>query len=150
MVVNGREEFVGSDRERAHSAIAGALAGPEGVAFTFEVKAQEGDAPAGAAAHNVLIHAPRGAGLGVAAALTHSGLSTSVKRGENAGRALKHDGVVVALRTGTLDGEGRATLKIARPASPDDTAQTEVVVWVYDAATGAIKGAASRAWPAGR
>ena len=149
MVVNGHDEFVGSDRDRAESAVAGGLAGPEGVAVTFEVKAEEG-APNAAAPCTVSIHAPTGAALGVAAALTQSGLSTTVKRGENAGRTLRHDGVVRAFSSATLDKEGRATVKLTPPASSDEAAKAEVVVWVYDAATGAIKGAAGRAWPAAR
>ncbi|MFN0010231.1 MAG: DUF1223 domain-containing protein [Phycisphaerales bacterium] len=144
MVVNGAAEFVGSDRGRADAEIARALATPAAVPLTFEVQA--GDAATGA--RPVAIHAPAGAGLGVAAALTHSGLSTSVKRGENSGRALTHDGVVRAFATGTLDKEGRATVRLALAAdAAAEAGPREVIVFVYDAKTPAIKGAAAGAWP---
>ncbi|NVO85496.1 DUF1223 domain-containing protein [Hymenobacter terrestris] len=90
-VVNGRYEFVGSQRARLVEAIARAARAPRATvalsrpaAGTLAVSVSS--LPAGTAATEVLL------------ALTETGLSSQVGRGENAGRLLHHAAVVRFLR----------------------------------------------------
>jgi len=96
MVVDGREEFVGSDARRARNAIAAAARVPKAkVELTrdagengreLKLRVRVGPLPAGTRSADVLL------------GLTESGLVTAVPRGENAGRTIAHAGVVRQLQ----------------------------------------------------
>ena len=90
-VVNGRYQFVGSQRNTLAQTVAKAaqetraavdLSQPSANAIAVKIS----DLPTGAKAAQVLL------------ALTESGLSTQVRRGENSGRLLRHAAVVRTLR----------------------------------------------------
>jgi hypothetical protein len=85
MVVDGGVEFVGSDSARAQSAIAAAARIPKaGLVLEWRDSATV----------EVRIEPFPGFHADVFLATTEDGLSSQVRRGENGGRVLRHDGVV--------------------------------------------------------
>lgn len=97
MVINGRAEFVGSDRDRAESEIARAASAPKAA---IQLTAVDG----GTAPSKLKIQVDKLPGISagdsaeVVLAITENGLSSSVSRGENTGRKLTHTAVVRSLR----------------------------------------------------
>lgn len=96
MIVDGSDEFVGSDRGKARDAITRAAAKPKGtISLELSPVAKEAKSidcrisVAGLAAN---------ASAQVLLAVTEDGLSTDVPRGENAGANLHHSAVVRSLR----------------------------------------------------
>jgi len=110
ILVDGGAGIVGSDRTAVLNAIRGA-AGMAKAAMTAQwidgdLRLLHIDVPADA----------RTAGASVFLAVTEDGLQSSVKRGENEGRELKHDGVTRRLvEVGRADGAGK--FKRAVPVS---------------------------------
>jgi len=111
-VVSGRASVVGSDDSGLRRALQAARSLPAARVDVsaarkdgaLEVKATVREAPAPAA----------GDVAEVWAAVTESGLSTDVKRGENAGRTLRHAPVVRRLvRLGQLPSEGMMSARIS-------------------------------------
>jgi hypothetical protein len=96
MVVDGRFEFVGSDRDRAEEAIATAAKAPKA-----EVQIQTAPAAEGKIGLQVSVERvptlPSGDTADVLLAITESSLHSSVAGGENAGRQLTHTAVVRTL-----------------------------------------------------
>lgn len=123
MIVNGSEEFVGSDRERAKRAIDAVLRRPA----TVEVKLRWHD---GTVEYEVT-GAPSGSVLNLA--IVERDLVTNVKSGENSGRTLRHDNVVRVF-VSKPTGKGAATL----PATPN----ASVIGYVQDAGKLTVLGAA--------
>lgn len=125
MIVNGRTEFVGSDRATATRAIQAALAKPAACAIdlksTFDAKSKT------VTIDYKINNAPANSKLNLA--LVESGLSTNVPRGENAGRTLPHSKVVRAFKTVDVPagGAGRIPLPIGPTMNLD---QAEVVAYV--------------------
>lgn len=146
MVVNGKRGFVGSDEGRARSEIATALRTPAptlveatseslaGGKVEVRVKAKGAD---GELARGLVVHA----------AVVESGLSTAVKRGENAGENLKHDRVVRAFEGAALDTAGQATLSLKPPADVV-RGNGRIVVYVQKGETGEVVGASEMGLPA--
>jgi len=97
MVVNGTEELIGSDRDRARRAIDAALVRPAKVQIILR-KTPEAD---GWKIEYETSGETRGAELHLA--LVESGLATQVTRGENRGRTLTHANVVRTLQTVSLE-----------------------------------------------
>ncbi|MFD1466760.1 DUF1223 domain-containing protein [Hymenobacter caeli] len=134
-VVNGQYEFVGSDHAALAAAIAKAARAPRATVQLARaagaLSVQVAGLPAGTAAATVLL------------ALTETGLSTQVGRGENAGQLLRHAAVVRELRPlGTVRGSGTFSAPLAlRPEW--QPAHLRAVVLVQDAASRHIVGAAS-------
>jgi hypothetical protein len=95
LVVDGRDEMIGTDAAAAQRAIAKALKQPRaGVTLAVDVdgdallaRAAVADLPADAARESV----------NAVLAITEDDLANVVKRGENSGRTLHHDAVVRAL-----------------------------------------------------
>ncbi len=107
MVVDGRTEFVGSSRGRAHAAIARALLEPKA---TMQITAapKEPSARPGELRLRVRLAELPALSAGDAAevwlAITEGNLSSDVSRGENSGRLLRHTAVVRRLTAlGKLD-----------------------------------------------
>ena len=101
-VVNGRYEFVGSRRQQLAQTVAEAARAPRAtVALAREagnLSVKVSGLPAGTKAAEVEL------------ALTETGLSSQVGRGENSGRLLHHAAVVRTLRTlGTVGADGTFT-----------------------------------------
>lgn len=89
MVVGGREQFVGSDRDRADAAIARALGSAPVVPLTLQARRTGADT---LAIDYTSSGAPAGATLDVA--VVERATSSVVRAGENSGRTLKHTNVV--------------------------------------------------------
>ncbi len=135
MVVNGRTEFVGSDRPRAAAAIDAALKQPAAATVDLTAKRDGRTVTITYAAK-----APAGSVLTLAAA--ERGLETKVRRGENAGKTLRHENVVRAFATVPLpvDGTGRATLGLPADAN---LANVTLVAYVQTPATMSVLGASA-------
>ena len=89
MIVNGRTQFVGSDREAARRAVGDALAAPAVAHVTVSVTATR---PDGYRVRPVVSGAPKDAVINVA--VVERDLSTDVKAGENKGRRLEQPSTV--------------------------------------------------------
>lgn len=135
MVVDGREEFVGSDASHAESAIASAAKKPK-TAVAIAIT-QSG----GARSLTVKIGATISAEpADVLLALTDAHASIDVKSGENAGRRLEHTAIVRSLRVvGTASATG-CTFSIPIDAN---TGPERAVVFVQEKRSRAISGAAT-------
>jgi hypothetical protein len=135
LVVNGAEEFVGSDRQRAHAAIASALARPARVSVDLKKTLT----PAGLRVDYQVSAAPRGAVLCLA--LVDSSVTTHVGAGENSGRTLPHTNVAREFRSLPIGVqlEGSLTFPVSRPKKP---ASLHVIGFVQDPTTLALLGAA--------
>lgn len=133
MVVNGAQEFVGSDAARASRAIADGLAHATHVTVGLRAAAR-GDSIDVA---YTLDGSPKGAVLCVA--WVDASASSNPDRGENSGRALAHVDVVRDFRS-LVPGANRAgTLRLRRP----EPAEGRVVAWVQDGDTGPVLGASA-------
>lgn len=139
MVVDGTEEFVGSNARRAHEAIAKAAARPERVEvrlvstepekITVRVKST------GAAVEGLVL-----------LAITEDHLETSVGAGENGGHVLHHAAVVREFRPlGQLKDGSFETTATVTPGSDWKLKDLRAVVFVQSAAQGEIEGAAAMA-----
>lgn len=129
MIVNGTEIFVGSDRSRAQRVIAAALKRRAAVnlhltwrngAVDYEVT--------GASPEDVL-----------QLALVESGLVQKVPRGENAGRTLRHDNVVRAFVSVSLDKNATGSAKLPAPTGNNSA----IIGFVQQPASKAVLAATS-------
>jgi hypothetical protein len=146
MVVDGRQELVGSDRAGALRAIAAAA----GQAKARVALALGGLAPGGG--NQALVvrvdRLPRlqaGESADLVLAITESGLHSQVARGENAGRRLEHTGVVRSLAVlGAVAGPAAftATPQVAIP-SAWNRANLKAVAFVQERRSGRVLGAAA-------
>ena len=137
-VVNGRYEFVGSQRNTLAETVAKAAQAPRATvvlaaAAPGTLRVSVGQLPAGTAAARVEL------------VLAETGLSSQVGRGENAGRLLHHAAVVRAWRTlGAVGADG--TFTATAPLNLDaawKTANLRAVVLVQETGSHHIVGAAS-------
>jgi hypothetical protein len=145
MIVNGKTQLVGSDGDAAKRAIREALENPARVNVVATA------APGAPGETDVAAHAeatgsaPDWAQVDFRIALVERGLETSVKRGENAGRTLKHENVVRAFvteRAGGDDHAAKATLKVPEHAPIE---RCSVIVYAQDRQTRQILGATQAA-----
>lgn len=138
-VVNGRQQFVGSDRPTLKATIAAALAQPAVAAVRL-------NAHVDSTGHHInvlyaLSHVPANSVLNLVA--VERGLSTVVKGGENDGRTLRHVNVARAfihLQIGPDSSHGHAALLLPKDAN---WKKTQVIGFVQDATTLHISGAAA-------
>lgn len=103
VVVDGREEMVGSDGDAIRNAVARLAKGPH-TRISLEPHYDE----RGVSARIVVLTLPAGIkeSLDLLFFVTEGQLSSQVKRGENANRLLKHDAVVRGMtKVATLDGK---------------------------------------------
>lgn len=135
MVVDGATEFVGSDRGELAKAIAAAKARAKAAVMLVWTDGNTlGVTISGAAkAGDVMF------------AITEDGISTDVKRGENAGRRLPHVRVVRSLiKVGQTDSTGAFALPLIATTQPGwNTASLRATVFVQTRGLGPITGAAS-------
>jgi len=108
MVVNGRTQFVGSDRDAYLRAVGAALATPSAVQLHLECKLKTaGDLSIGFTASNP----PAGSVLNLV--VVQRSATTKVPRGENSGRTLHHVNIARSIKTIPLDAaSGEASLKL--------------------------------------
>lgn len=147
MVVNGRDQFVGSDGRQALRAIAQA-------AEKMTVRLVLSEAEVDGRSVRAGVSAGPGSGLGadgggageVYAALVDREDLTEVRGGENGGTRLTHAGVVRVLRrVGTLKDLGAGPIRFAMAAPADaDLRMMRVVVFAAREGQGEIVGAALR------
>jgi hypothetical protein len=97
MIVDGTEQFTGSDRAKAEAAVGRALSRPASVRLSVHPRRT---GPAAVAVDYEAQGAPPGSVLNVA--VVERVVSTSVRAGENAGKTLRHANVVRALVTAPL------------------------------------------------
>ncbi len=147
MVINGRRQCVGSDEERVRRELAALHRTPPQAQVRVSVEPPSAD---GGHRH-LRIHAERDRRIEdrtilVMVAVAESGLTTAVRRGENAGRKLTNDFVVrtleraftLAARSG-LQADGEATLTFGPGWEPRNL---RAAVFLQDAKTREIYGAA--------
>lgn len=135
MIVNGTEEFVGSERERSRKSIDAALKRPaKALVKLREEKGGEKENKAGA----VIVSyessaAPKGAVVNIA--VVERGLVSKVARGENADRTLHHENVVRVFRTVPLDETAKGSVELKLPT---DLVQknASVIAYVQETAGG--------------
>jgi len=133
MVVNGRSQFVGSDRGAADRAIADALAAPAAVRLAVDIARSAGDD------FRLRYAAPGvGADAVIHVAVVEQGLQTAVKRGENAGQQLDQPSVVRWFNT--VPGADHGTVAIP-PLPAVAAGRASVVVFAQRSADGAVLGA---------
>ncbi len=123
MVVNGTEAFNGSDRAREQRAVSAALAQAQAARVTLRI---DRDAERGALrVRYTTSGVPSDARIDVAE--VEDGLGGVVERGENAGRTLRHEGVVRHFASVAAAREGTVIL----PA-PDEAARaaTSIIAFV--------------------
>src|SRR5262245_46698436 len=102
MVVDGRDEFTGSDERAARRALAGAASRPH-LPLKIDARSQ---GPSVRLSIDLPPAPADGEAIDVIVALTEDDLSSIVKRGENGGRTLNHVAVVRSLQTlGALERE---------------------------------------------
>jgi hypothetical protein len=135
MIVNGAETFVGSDRAHAHRAIADALR--RSSVAELKLRAALSTNRSISVAYEI-IGAPKIAVLNIA--VVESGLVQKVLRGENAGRALRHDNVVRLFRSVSPDQTGRGSVEQALPAEVNGE-RTKIIGYVQDSNTLSVLGA---------
>ncbi len=136
MVVDGDTQFVGNNADRAQDAIAHAAGRSPGaeVAVTRS---------AGDKLHVKIISASRNAS-DVLLAITEDNLSSSVKRGENGGRVLRHAAVVRDFRKVGQLSDGSFESDVAFTAERDwKRVDLRAVIFVQEKASGKILGAAA-------
>jgi hypothetical protein len=131
MVVNGTDQFVGSDRARAQRSIDAALSRVSTVRVDIKARVE---------GHGVVVtwktSAASGCELHVAWAEAEA--ESTPDRGENAKRKLRHVRVVRAFRTVPLASAVEGSLEL----TPAELRPGWVVAFVQDAKTGRILGAA--------
>lgn len=153
MIVNGTDEFVGSQGARARRSVAAALERSAGAAIALSIDpigsagSDNPSKPVGGAVPGTrslgVGYRVTGGGAGdlLNLALVEKGLLVPVKRGENGGRTLKHYNVVRVFRALRLDakGEGRTKLELPAETNPDSAT---LIAYVQKAASLETVGAA--------
>ncbi len=140
MVVDGKTEFVGSEEKQAGQAITAAARQPK-TSVALVVNAGANGAKTIRASVAPLPPFVRAGDVFVA--LTESGLSSQVMRGENSGRHLAHAAVVrLLVSLGTVGPKGGDAVGSVSATSGSRPENLRVVVFVQDKATHRIVGAA--------
>lgn len=135
LVVNGKEEFVGSSRSKIVDAITRALSEGSTVKLTLEAIRKDRDI-------DILARLdPLPTGAVVVFAVAERELKREIRRGENAGLTLSHQNVVRVFETSTAASVVRRTLKLPQDLKP---ANSSIVAFVQDKGTLRILGATAR------
>jgi len=126
MIVDGTEQFTGSDRDHAAAAIARALARPASARLSVHARSI---GPTSLTVDYEAREAPEGSVLNLA--LVEHAASTAVAAGENAGKTLHHTNVVRAFLAAPLAAPtGSALMKLPMSRLPDDA---EIIAYVQRA-----------------
>lgn len=134
-VLNGRQEFVGSNRSKQGSALQEALSTPATAGVQLTTTAPNGN--------RLVVHYQLAGDLADAVlnvALVSRTTETTVQRGENAGRKLVHDNVVRVFQT--VPATAKGTLSVTLPADYE-TSNGAVVAYVQARQTLSVRGAAT-------
>lgn len=126
MIVDGQEQFVGSDGQTAAKAVTAAALSPKGTVTFTTANGKLGIMIDGLPSHEA---------AAVLLALAEDGLETDVRAGENGGQRLLHTGVVRSFRTLGHIPVGKAIFKTSLPF-PDMSGikadKTRIVVFVQE------------------
>jgi hypothetical protein len=140
MVVDGAEQFVGSDVARLSRAVANAAATPKP-----EISIEKAEWADGSAHFSV--RGPVGNNTTLVAVLAENATRSVVRRGENAGRTLQHVAVVRVIKDfGSKATDGRQ-LDLSGPrhlAAGESSGPLRLVVFLVDRKTGRIVAVAER------
>ncbi len=141
VVVNGRQEFVGSREGALRQAIKTGLQTPsKGELQLMQVKLNQ---------HQVSLQYQAGEvspATSLVLALVQKTATTQVKSGENKGRSLAHVQIVSHLQTVSLQGKNNGSVKIALPAGLS-TQGLELIAFLQNSTNGEITAAAKTAIP---
>jgi len=135
LIINGKAEFVGSDRSAISSAIESELAGHP--AATLELHAvQDGET---LKVHYQTTNAIKGSHLLIA--IVQKNAQSNVERGENAGHTLSHVQIVRQLKATLLNASGDGNVDVGLPKG-FNTRNWEVIAMLQDQDNGKITGVA--------
>jgi hypothetical protein len=136
MVVNGQDEFVGSNRSKAIRSIEAALSKKSYV--TIKLKSERADDANKLIAHYEIDGSDRNHDLNIA--LVERGIVRKITRGENAGRILRHENVVRAFETIRLGKthSGRIELTVPKEVSLQNAS---IIAFVQNPGSQEITGA---------
>ena len=145
MIVDGRTQFVGSDRGAALQAIARAARAPKARVEITRLGPAAGKTFALGVRVNDLPAVSRGDRALVFLAVTEDGLHSDVRGGENAGRSLDHSGVVHWMTLiGAARADGTATASPTVTLAPGwNRAHLHAVVFVQEQNSRRMLGAAT-------
>lgn len=135
-IVNGTAEFVGSDTRRLDSEVDQALKKPVPASIVFSQEPWVSGSPLKLAGE--VANARKGSVL--CAAVCEDGLVSDVKKGENGGRRLAHDGVVRAFAVTKLTEDGKFSVALSTTAEVNPS-KTSIVLYVQDSASRVVLGA---------
>lgn len=135
MVIDGRYQLVGNNEGSVREKISAAAHKPKATAITLSWNQGK---------LTVNARGPVRGSEGIFLAITENGLSTSVARGENSGRTLRHSGVVRTLhKIGKISG-GHFSSTVPVELQPGWKPENlRVVVFAQSEGTGEVLGAAS-------
>jgi hypothetical protein len=140
MVVDGAEQFVGSDVARLNRAVANASAIPK-----LEISIEKAEWIDGSARFSV--RGPVGGNTTLIAVLAENATRSVVRRGENAGRTLQHVAVVRVIKDFGSKAIGGRELGLSGPghlAAGESSGPLRLVVFLVDRKTGRIAAVAER------
>jgi len=141
MIVNGKQEFVGSSRAKAYRSIKSALAQPAQITLTLGKSKTSHDRflaldyEVSQALTDAVLHI----------ALVEQGIVQQVPRGENAGRTLRHENVVRVLKTVSLNKTLQGQVLLPIPSSIV-LENSSVIGYVQDSTTMRVLAAATLDW----
>ncbi len=134
-IVNGAVGFVGSDKPRTEASISVAKVRKPTASLAASIAPWKPGQTATIKARMSLVDAAASSStLVLCAALVEDGLTSEIKRGENAGRVLRHDRVVRAFAQVAPSSEGEATIELKVPGDVQG-AKASVVVFAQDPKT---------------
>ena len=148
MIVDGSEEFVGSDAGRARQAIEAAARAPKArITLTLApgAKAASQDVPITVQIENVP-EITKGDQAELVLAVSESGLRSAVARGENAGRRLSHTAVARRLAAVASLAAGQNTLTMTTAAHLEGKWQRDrlkVIVFIQERRSRRVLGVAA-------
>ncbi|MGH9822324.1 MAG: DUF1223 domain-containing protein [Blastocatellia bacterium] len=143
MVVDGHAQFVGSRVDSCREAITAAERSPK-ADVSIAIKTSAANSVALTVKVENVPEISHGDSADVMVAITESGLSSNVLRGENAGQNLVHSAVTRKLfRIGSVDHKGFSAEKTVSLASNWKRANMKAVVFIQERASRHVIGAAA-------
>ena len=150
MVVDGHEEFVGSDASRARRAIGKALSAPHAV-VSIALDLTGPDRVAVSVTARDLPDVSHGDHAEIVVAVTEDQLRSEVRRGENKGRLLTHTAVVRELRVVRAATLPELSARSELTLAPDwQREHLRIVAFIQERASRRVLGAAAVPLPSAR
>ncbi|MBB5055886.1 hypothetical protein HDF16_000555 [Granulicella aggregans] len=142
MVVNGSEQFVGSDKGGLVRAVKEQIGRSESVALNISSVSRSGNSLSVSFSANGAIPST---GVDIIAVVADDSDQSSVQRGENSGRTLTHVSVARSLtRVATLKSAEEKTVSVAIPASFQPTQHHHLILFAQASGYGSVLGADSK------